>query len=119
MKWVKEEQPRIAEFRKTLDKVFPCLEGDYNISPRQSIGDTKGLFSAQVKVKGRDLKVQDTGRGYLLIIPDGRYRDTSTRYDLKDNNDLKARIKAFLAEREFEEQRAQDYYDRMPIGNTD
>src|SRR4051812_37584460 len=80
LKWVAEEQPRIAAFRKTLGKVFPCLEGDFSIPPRRYIGDTNGLFYAQISVKGIDLKVQATRavgtikEGYALLIPDGAYR---------------------------------------------
>jgi hypothetical protein len=125
MKWVKEEQPRISAFREKLDKEFPCLEGDYNIPPRRYMGDTEGLFFAQVNVKGVDLKIQATRtvgvikEGYALLIPDSQYRDTIHRYDLKGNSDLRDRIKKFIQEREAEEERVQRDYDRMPIGNTD
>lgn len=121
-KWVKDESPRIAAFRKRMDKLFPCLQGDYVVNPRKTPGYLEGTFSAYVTVRGVDLQIEETRRdGYALFVPDDyRYRDSScTWVSLNSNAVLKEQIKKFARERDQVEQKARDYYDRMPIGNTD
>jgi hypothetical protein len=124
--WVEEEKPRIAKYRAKISKIFPSLEGDFIVNPRMT-DHTSDSFAAIVTVHNSLLEIrQNTSSSdvFTLFVPH-QYSEGygwQTRYsqhELKSDADLKEQIKLFLQQCDYDEERAQRYYDSLPIGNTD
>jgi hypothetical protein len=126
-KWVGEEQPRIAAFTTKINKLFPCLEGDFTVSPRSTPNDLDAYFVAVVKVKDCNLEIRQTyGKdNYTLFTPYYSTRGYGwgeynwDRHEILSNKNLKEQIARFISQKSFEEAESRRYYDSLPIGNTD
>jgi hypothetical protein len=124
VKWVKEEQPRIAEFKKEIEKCFPCLGGDFAVMPRNNPIEN---FTALITVCKATLEIRKLNQNstiFTLFIP---YETSSfygrekhlRQYDLESDTALKNLVSQYILDRAYAEARAQEYYDSLPIGNTD
>lgn len=125
-KWVKEETPRCAKFWAKVNKAFPCLEGDFKVDPRPTVGYLDAPFTAIVKVEAAELKIEQWGdeKKWVLFIPYDttrgyRWERHYRNYELLSNDDLKDYIQKYIEQCEYERKKAEDYYDSLPIGNTD